>query len=183
MLNIFLIDGSGSMRPAWDVAWEALFRSAKESDGAFGILMFKSTLNYHDLMNLRYFSTKYPIVYEDSHLIIINIAAMIGNRLKSSIIEPPLTFSGRTPLVDAILSMIRIAERRFERTGVPYEITVISDNRDSSSFIKDDSIVIEMKRKAQGMRGLYLIPIGDLNTKYLDKYDKVLNPPREGGWT
>ena len=175
LLTVFLIDGSGSMRPAWDKAWSLLFDMVKEQPGAFTVIVFKKTLNMTDLSNIG--TVEGAIIKpEGKGLYLIDygkvIAEKSGNKLKR--IPPPIvTFSGWTPLNDAIVETIKLMESRYNRTKVPYKIVVVSDNRDSRS-VATETDVVNVKRTAKGLKKLDIVPVGEFLNKYLAPYDEIV---------
>jgi len=171
---IFLVDGSGSMAPAWFEAWGRLFQKAKEQPHGFSMLLFKQP---------RYLTPAEADAVVDTdnrHYAIVDVAAVVRAgglvRLKRapSPQELGITFRGRTPL----LAAIKLARANYPSADLT--VYVVSDNRDSmilrdgainTGYGYSDADVVAAKM-AHRVR-LVLVPVGQVLRRYLEKYDAV----------
>ena len=174
-LYVILVDASGSMEPAWDTAWSIVFDVARGAPASFLILAFKSRAV--DNVPLR-------CVHRYRGAIIYDIGCVLAERGVQRLRRRPepgdvgIHFSSRTPINDAIVYAMQAVEKR----GVPYEVHVISDNRDTASESTMEDVLAE-RSKAAHLQRIVLHCVGSCLRKYLDIYDEVvehshLAPPR-----
>ncbi len=174
MLRVVLLDASGSMEPAWDVAWDVVFNTVRKA--SFILLAFKArrTDNVPDECTHTYHNAViYDLGCAFSRLGIHRL------RKRPRPEDVGLRFSTRTPLNDAIIFVIEQLEKR----GYPYELIVVSDNRDTASWYRMEEVV-QRKRGAACLRRLVLECVGSCLQKYLEPYDsvyvhgaRILGPP------
>ncbi len=176
-LHVFLVDGSGSMRPAWDAAWSHLFEEARSIDQSFAILVFKQLLNLTDLATIGRVRAagRDPVIIDTTNLKVVNYGDVLvtTERKLRRVPHPLITFSHRTPLNDAIIAVLELVDARYRRTGVRYILTVVSDNRDYGSTAKWNHVV-SAKEQAEGLEKLRIIAVGDFLNRYLEPYDEVV---------
>lgn len=163
MLRVVLLDASGSMEPAWDVAWDVVFDAIRKA--SFILLAFKARAV--DAIPQR-------CVHHYSNAIVYDLGCVLAERRLTRLKRKPrpndvgLRFSTRTPLNDALLFAITALEKRH----VPYELIVISDNRDTASeHVMED--VLSAKANAKLLQRITLYCVGSCLQKYLDPYDSV----------
>jgi len=180
LLRVLLVDGSGSMQPAWDAAWATVFDLARSST-AFAILVFKEALSASDILTVHDVERqagRSPVIDLVSLKLIdygLVLSAVGGRRLRRRP-DPLITFSGRTPLNDAIAATLKLFERRYKRATIPYEVYVVSDNRDTASRFYTLDRLKDLKSSVRGLRRLVLVPVGSALLRYLDIYDEVQQP-------
>lgn len=163
MLKVILLDASGSMEPAWDTAWNVIFNTIRKA--SFILLAFKA--RYVDSVPTECVHTCDAAVVYDIGCVLAK-HGMLRLKRKPSPSDIGIRFSTRTPLNDAIIFAIYTLEKR----GVPYELIVVSDNRDTASIhsMKD---VVDARSKARHLRSIILYCVGSCLRKYLDPYDSV----------
>lgn len=175
-VNTILIDGSGSMSPAWYTAWDAVFRTISENlESAFYILLFKTPRALTEA------ERSAVVASDEKFYAIIDVARMLEQHGIVEIDRAPdpatlgIRFSGYTPLLAAITESLRLIRSEIAPEAV-LDVYVVSDNRDSlilrePEYHWRDSDVVEAKREARAR--LVLIPVGNALFKYTSKYDSV----------
>jgi len=174
-LYVILVDASGSMEPAWDTAWNIVFDLARRAPASFIILAFKAR---------RVDNVPDDCVHDYRSAVVYDVGCVMAMRGIQRLKSKPnpgdvgLRFSTRTPLNDAIVYTITALERR----GVPYEIHIVSDNRDTASELTMEDVLAE-KTRAKRLARIVLHCVGNCLRKYLDIYDEVVEhgspvPPR-----
>ena len=163
MLKVILLDASGSMEPAWDAAWSLIFEQVRRA--SFVLLAFKARAVD---------SIPQKCVRHYANAVVYDLGCVLAERGLTRLKRKPspsdvgICFSTRTPLNDALIYTISAIDKR----GVPFEIVVVSDNRDTASERTMDDVLIA-KARAHNLKRIVLHCVGSCLQKYLDPYDKV----------
>jgi hypothetical protein len=167
-LYAILVDMSGSMEPAFDKAMGLVFDLAARAPAAFIVAGFREREpreappgSVHRFQNEC--GEGYIIDYGAAW------AALGVRRLRRGGIPVPASFRGRTPLNAALLAFARMVARR----GVPFELHVVSDNRDTCSTCRSDRVAEELRR-IPGLRRTVLHCVGNCLRRYTEPYDEVV---------
>jgi len=168
-LSVYLIDGSGSMWPAWFTAFSTLFRELKELKTPALLLAFQQ----NEVADK-------GVVKRGEYAALINIAEFMKQKSLVVIKRAPtpeelgFEFKGWTPLLESIILTMTLVASRFKSQAT---IHVFTDNRDSMAPKQDyakkynANAIIDLKQK-YGIR-LVAHLMGDPLIKYLDIYDEV----------
>jgi len=177
-LNVYLIDGSGSMRIAWFAAFDALFRELKVLKTPALLLAFQQ----------KEIATRNAVAHGE-YAAIINIAEFV--RQKSLVVlrrapqpeEVGFWFMGQTPLLESIVLTMKLVVDRFRKLKGA-TIHLFTDNRDSMvlkypEYAKkyNNNTINDLKKKYGFKIVAHLM--GDPLLKYLEAYDEVrleINP-------
>jgi len=173
---IFLVDGSGSMEPAWDAAWRKLFEYVHTNPvGSYVLLAFK----WQDLPGVSQELANH-VVARYGNAVVLSVSRYLAEKAAKTgqfyIRRTPtpdevgLAFRGKTPLNDAIIAVLDLLDR-FD-TYVPCRIVVVSDNRDNWSQARMRDVMMT-KRRCRWLKSLEWLPVGDVLLRYLDIYDNA----------